>query len=69
MHAINTGTYWSKLVLPVVYSVQRPELKNQFRTDGHMVPTPTWKDGTDFPCHEMNALEIHSIVASCKYSN
>ena len=34
-----------------------------------MVPPPTWKERTDFPCHEMTALEIHSIVASCKYSN
>ena len=33
------------------------------------MPTPTWKERTDFPCHKMTALEKQSIVASCKYSN
>ena len=34
-----------------------------------MVPTSTWKDRTDFPYHRMTALEIHSMVVPCKYSN
>ena len=44
-------------------------LKTEVRPEVHMVPKPTWKDRTNFPCHEMTALEIQSIVASCKYSN
>ena len=63
MPNITTGKYWSKLVLPAVYSSTTLDLKKQIRTDEGMVPTPTWKARTDFPCHEMTALKIHSIVA------
>ena len=67
---ITTGTYQSKLVLPAVYSGTELDFKkpNQNRWT-YVVPPPTWKDRTDFPCHKMTALQIHSIVAFCKYSN
>ena len=70
MREVTTSTYRSKLVSPAVYGGTTPEFeKKQNRTDKCMVPIPTWKARTDFPCHEMTALEIHSIVASSKYSN
>ena len=63
---VTTNTFWLKLVSPAVYSGTTPDFKNQIRTDERMVPTLPWKDRTDFSCHEMTALEIHSIVASSK---
>ena len=66
--AITTGTYWSKLVLPVVYSEQRPELRKPSQNQCMHGANTHLKDRTYFPCHEMTALEIQSIVASCKYS-
>ena len=44
-------------------------LKTEIETNStHGVKTHLERQN-DFPCHEMTALEIHSIVASCKYSN
>ena len=70
MHDITTGTLtgqnWFYLYSCTVYGDQN--LKTEVRPEVRMVPPPTWKVGTDFPCHKMTALEIQSIVASCKYS-
>ena len=69
MGDITTGTYWSKLVSPVVYSGTTLDLKTTKEPINVWCLDSPGKPELAYPCHEMTALEMHSIVVSSKYSN